>query len=180
MNPCYRRERHPPPPPLSVGGGGGSTTTVGTTPPAQLDMVFHPDSKFCSGASAGENSTASTDRCRTADLLVASFPLPGVTRRVDLLFPAGHIRRRGALTKRPKGARWLPTRSGRQSGSKFEFLLEPCVGLKVWPATAPPHSEEARTRTAPHNHSMRGPAPHRNLLYLGPHPHRTMENVGPH
>ena len=48
-----------------------------------------------------------------------------------------------------------------------ERVLKPCAGLKVWPATAPPRSEEARTRTAPHNHSMRGPAPHRNILYLG-------------
>ena len=51
--------------------------------------------------------------------------------------------------------------------------LEPCAGLKVWPATAPPRSEEARTRTAPHYHPMRGPAPHRKLLNLGPRPHRT-------
>ena len=63
-----------------------------------------PDSKFCSGTSAGENSTASTDRGRTADLLIASFPLPGVTRRAGPLFPAGRIHRRGALTMRPKGA----------------------------------------------------------------------------
>ena len=25
--------------------------------------------------------------------------------------------------------------------------VKPCAGLKVWPATAPPRSEEARTRT---------------------------------
>ena len=28
------------------------------------------------------------------------------------------------------------------------YLLEPYAGLKVWPATAPPCNEEARTRTA--------------------------------
>ena len=101
MNLHYRRERHPPPPPAV--SRGGLATTVGMTPPVPLDMVFRPDSKFCSGASAGENSTASTDSGRTADLLVASFSLPGITRRADPLFPAGRIRRRGAHTLRPKG-----------------------------------------------------------------------------
>ena len=65
-------------------------------------------------------------------------------------------------------------------GAPRSESLKVSIILKVWPATAPPRSEEARTRTTPHNHSMRGPAPHRNFLYLGPHPHRTMENVGPH
>ena len=67
-------------------------------------MVFRPDFKFCSDTSAGENSTASTDRGRTADLLFASFLLSVVTRPAGPLIPAGRIRHRGALTLRPKGA----------------------------------------------------------------------------
>ena len=65
---------------------------------------------------------------------------------------------------------------------KSDFILEPCAGLKVWPVTALPRSEEARTRTAPHNHSMRGArtAPQTSIFRPAPAPHRTMENVGPH
>ena len=55
-------------------------------------------------------------------------------------------------------------------------------GLKVWPATAPPRSEEACTCTAPHNLSMRAArtAPQPSIFRPAPAPHRIMENVGPH
>ena len=85
MNLCYRRERTPPPPPPAV-NKGGSTTLVGLIPPVPLDMVFRPDCMYCSVADAGENSTASTDRGRMADIFIASSPPPpppvGVTPAV--------------------------------------------------------------------------------------------------
>ena len=58
--------------------------------------------------------------------------------------------------------------------------LEPCAGLKVWPATAPPRSEEARTRTAPSSNAGARTAPQTSIFRPAPAPHRTMENVGPH
>ena len=56
--------------------------------------------------------------------------------------------------------------------------LNPCAGLKVWPATAPPRSEEARTRTAQSFNAGARTAPQPSIFR--PAPHRTMENVGPH
>ena len=60
------------------------------------------------------------------------------------------------------------------------YPLEPCAGLKVWPATAPPRSEEARTRTAQSFNAGARTTPQPSIFRPAPAPHRTMENVGPH
>ena len=47
------------------------------------------------------------------------------------------------------------------------------MGLKVWPTTAPPRSEEARTRTAPSSNAGARTAPQTSIFRPAPALHRT-------